>query len=101
MTKAAAGVITHEAYRRTSPLFWRHTTRCASHVYLRARDRGCATPRLGRHRTLRRTPRLSKWRPTDAHRPDHRIGHRPDGRHDRGMVATQRKQSAYNKYRAY
>jgi len=26
MTKAAAGVITHEVYRRTSLLFWRHTT---------------------------------------------------------------------------
>src|SRR6516165_6378985 len=30
MTKAAAGVITHEAYRRTSPLFWRHTTSLAT-----------------------------------------------------------------------
>src|SRR5262249_41075817 len=28
MTKAAAGVITHEVYRRTSLLFWRHTTSC-------------------------------------------------------------------------
>jgi hypothetical protein len=26
MTKAAAAVITHEVYRRTSQLFWRHTT---------------------------------------------------------------------------
>src|SRR5258705_13899957 len=26
MTKAAAAVITHEVYRRTSLLFWRHTT---------------------------------------------------------------------------
>ena len=31
MTKAAAGVITHEAYRRTSPLFWRHTTSTRRH----------------------------------------------------------------------
>ncbi len=29
MTKAAAGVITREAYRRTSLLFWRHTTSIA------------------------------------------------------------------------
>jgi hypothetical protein len=27
MTKASAAVITHEVYRRTSLLFWRHTTR--------------------------------------------------------------------------
>ena len=32
MTKAAAGVITHEVYRRTSLLFWRHTTRCGDPV---------------------------------------------------------------------
>jgi hypothetical protein len=30
MTKAAAAVITHEVYRRTSLLFWRHTTSEAS-----------------------------------------------------------------------
>jgi len=30
MTKAAAGVITHEVYRRTSLLFWRHTTSCSA-----------------------------------------------------------------------
>src|SRR6516225_10728889 len=39
MTKAAAGVITHEAYRRTSPLFWRHTT-STEHPRLSCR-RGC------------------------------------------------------------
>jgi hypothetical protein len=34
MTKAAAGVITHEVYRRTSSLFWRHTTSYVSDVDL-------------------------------------------------------------------
>src|SRR6516225_12351953 len=40
MTKAAAGVITHEAYRRTSPLFWRHTTRWGYHDPCRGRGPG-------------------------------------------------------------
>src|SRR5260370_38856352 len=30
MTKAAAAVITHEVYRRTSLLFWRHTLAAAA-----------------------------------------------------------------------
>src|SRR6516165_1732932 len=45
MTKAAAGVITHEAYRRTSPLFWRHTTRCEQGRPCRPRSPGASVLR--------------------------------------------------------
>src|SRR5260370_31369367 len=54
MTKAAAAVITHEVYRRTSLLFWRHTTSC----------RG-APPGI-----LLQLALHSGWPPPDDHAPD-------------------------------